>query len=207
MNKKHLLGIALVASLGLVACNSNQGKTAEVPVVKTEEGKEIALPIAYVRMDSVLAEYTYSKEVQEKLEKDAAASRSRLQGKAAAFQKAAEDFQRKAQINAFVSEAQAKSEQERVMKLQQEAAGLEQRLSGELAQKSALMQEDLIKRIQEELKLFNGGRFKLILNSAALLYSDEALDITEAFIKHLNENYKSEGEAPKATETPKADKQ
>ncbi len=191
MNKKHLLGLACAAlTFGFVACKSND-KTSAVPTVTTSEGKELSLPIAYVRMDSVLAEYTYSKEVQAKLEADAAASRNRLQGKAAAFQKAAEDFQRKAQINAFVSEAQAKSEQERVLKMQQEAAGLEQQLSGELAQKSALMQEDLLKKIQEELKLFNGGRFKLIFSNAGVLYADEALDITEAFIKHLNDNYKS----------------
>lgn len=189
MNKKHLMGFALLATLALVACNGGKKDTAEVPTIKTEEGKEIALPVAYVRMDSVLAEYTYSKEVQAKLEADATASRKRLQGKAAALQKAMEDFQRKAQINAFVSDAQAKSEQERVVKMQQEVAGLEQSLSGELAQKSALMQEDLIKKIQEELKLFNGGRFKLILSNATVLFADEALDITEPFIKHLNENY------------------
>lgn len=191
MNKKHVMGLALAAlSLGFVACKSHE-KTAEAPTVKTAEGKEISLPIAYVRMDSVLSEYTYSKEVQAKLEADATASRNRLQGKAAAFQKAAADFQRKAQINAFVSEAQAKTEQERILKMQQEAAGLEQQLSGELAQKSALMQEDLLKKIQEELKLFNGGRFKLIFSNAGVLYADEALDITADFIKHLNDNYKS----------------
>lgn len=193
MKINKLMGAALLSIASLVAfsaCN-NKEKTAEVPVVKTSEGKEVALPIAYVRMDSVMSEYTYAKEVQKKLESDAAASRNRLQGKAAAFQKAAEDFQRKAQINAFVSEAQAKSEQERIMKLQQEAAGLEQQLSGELAQKSALMQEDLLKKIQEEIKLFNGGRFKLILSNATVLYADDALDITDAFIKHLNENYKA----------------
>lgn len=189
MTKKHLLGLACLAALSLTACNGSKQTRVEVPTIKTEEGKAIALPIAYVRMDSVLAEYTYSKEIQAKLEADATASRSRLQGKAAAFQKAAEDFQRKAQINAFVSEAQAKSEQERVLKMQQEAAGLEQQLSSELAQKSALMQEDLLQKIREEIKLFNGGRFKLILTEATVLFADEALDITESFIQHLNANY------------------
>ena len=76
------------------------------------------------------------------------------------------------------------------MRMQQEAAGLEQQLSGELAQKSALMQEDLMKKIEEELKVFNGGRFKLILSNAVVLYGDDALDITTDFVKYLNENYK-----------------
>lgn len=177
----------MACSLG--SCKQNS-KPAEVPTVQTADGKEVAMPIAYVRMDSVLKQYTYSQEVQAKLEADAASSRTRLQGKAAAFQKAAEDFDRRARINAFVSEEAAKNEQARIMRMQQEAAGLEQQLSGELAQKSALMQEDLMKKIEEELKIFNGGRFKLILNNAVVLYGDEALDITADFIKHLNENYK-----------------
>ena len=192
MNKRYLIGVAtcavaMVCSLG--SCKDNS-KTAEVPKVQTADGKEVAMPIAYVRMDSVLKQYTYSKEIQTKLEADAAASRSRLQGKAAAFQKAAEDFDRRARINAFVSEDAAKKEQARIMRMQQEAAGLEQQLSGELAQKSALMQEDLMKKIEEELKVFNGGRFKLILSNAVVLYGDDALDITADFVKYLNENYK-----------------
>ena len=206
MNKRYLIGVAtcavaMVCSLG--SCKDNS-KTAEVPKVQTADGKEVAMPIAYVRMDSVLKQYTYSKEIQAKLEADAAASRSRLQGKAAAFQKAAEDFDRRARINAFVSEDAAKKEQARIMRMQQETAGLEQQLSGELAQKSALMQEDLMKKIEEELKVFNGGRFKLILSNAVVLYGDDALDITTDFVKYLNENYKpADNKQEQAKETKK----
>lgn len=206
MNKRYLIGVAtcavaMVCSLG--SCKDNS-KQAEVPKVQTADGKEVAMPIAYVRMDSVLKQYTYSKEIQAKLEADAAASRSRLQGKAAAFQKAAEDFDRRARINAFVSEDAAKKEQARIMRMQQEAAGLEQQLSGELAQKSALMQEDLMKKIEEELKVFNGGRFKLILSNAVVLYGDDALDITADFVKYLNENYKpADNKQEQAKETKK----
>ena len=206
MNKRYLIGVAtcavaMVCSLG--SCKDNS-KQVEVPKVQTADGKEVAMPIAYVRMDSVLKQYTYSKEVQAKLESDAAASRSRLQGKAAAFQKAAEDFDRRARINAFVSEDAAKKEQARIMRMQQEAAGLEQQLSGELAQKSALMQEDLMKKIEEELKVFNGGRFKLILSNAVVLYGDDALDITTDFVKYLNENYKpADNKQEQAKETKK----
>lgn len=206
MNKRYLIGVATCAVAmvcSLDSCKDNS-KTAEVPKVQTADGKEVAMPIAYVRMDSVLKQYTYSKEIQAKLEADAAASRSRLQGKAAAFQKAAEDFDRRARINAFVSEDAAKKEQARIMRMQQEAAGLEQQLSGELAQKSALMQEDLMKKIEEELKVFNGGRFKLILSNAVVLYGDDALDITTDFVKYLNENYKpADNKQEQAKETKK----
>ena len=203
MNRKNFIAAAIVALAGLLSLGAcgDAAKTNTAPAATTAEAKASELPIAYVRMDSVMSQYKYSQDIQAKLEADTKASQSRLQSKAAAFQKAAEDFQRRAQINAFTSDAQAKSEQERVMRLQQEAAQLDQKLSGELAQKTALMQEDLIKKIQEELKLFNGGRYKLILSNATVLYADDALDITEPFIKHLNENYKEL--APKAEEVKK----
>lgn len=203
MNRKNFIAAAIVALAGLLSLGAcgDAAKTNTAPAATTAEAKASELPIAYVRMDSVMSQYKYSQDIQAKLEADTKASQSRLQSKAAAFQKAAEDFQRRAQINAFTSDAQAKSEQERVMRLQQEAAQLDQKLSGELAQKTALMQEDLIKKIQEELKLFNGGRYKLILSNATVLYADDALDITEPFIKHLNENYKEL--APKAEEAKK----
>lgn len=198
MNTTKLLGAALIAlatTLSLGSCQQGE-KTNNNTATTTTTEKPNDFPIAYVRMDSVMSQYTYSKDIQAKLEADTKASQSRLQSKAAAFQKAAEDFQRRAQINAFTSDAQAKSEQERVLRMQQEAAKLDQQLSSELAQKTALMQEDLIKKIQEELKLFNGGRYKLILSNATVLYGDEAIDITEPFIKHLNENYKVAEEKP-----------
>lgn len=198
MNTSPLKGLslALALTMSLLACNNSQSNTSSTPTTTTTSGTaEAQLPIAYVRMDSVLSQYTYSKEIQTKLEADVKASQSRLQGKAAAFQKAAEDFQRRAQVNAFTSEAQAKSEQERVMKLQQEAAQLDQKLSGELAQRQALMQEDLMKKIREEIKLFNGGRYKLILTEAVILDAEQSFDITEAFIKHLNDNYKPAAES------------
>lgn len=204
MKTKNLLGavfLALATTLSFGSCQQTEEKD-KTAVSSTTKEKEVEFPIAYVRMDSVMSQYTYSKDIQAKLEADTKASQSRLQSKAAAFQKAAEDFQRRAQINAFTSDAQAKSEQERVMRMQQEAAKLDQQLSSELAQKTALMQEDLIKKIQEELKLFNGGRYKLVLSNAVVLYADDAIDITEPFIKHLNENYKS-GEEQETTKEKK----
>lgn len=199
MNTLRIKSIALsgmMMSLIFISCQSTEKEgTSKASTTINNTTAEAQLPIAYVRMDSVLSQYTYSKEIQTKLEADVKASQSRLQGKAAAFQKAAEDFQRRAQVNAFTSEAQAKSEQERVMKLQQEAAQLDQQLSGELAQRQALMQEDLMKKIREEIKLFNGGRYKLILTEAVILDADNSFDITEAFIKHLNDNYKPAAES------------
>lgn len=155
-------------------------------------GETLAFPVAYVRMDSVLSTYKYSLDVQEKLAADAKASETRLQGRAAAFRKAAEDFERRVRINAFVSQDAARAEQEKLAKLEQEVAGLQQELAQQLSQKQALMQEDLMKEIEAQLKAFNNGRFKFVFSQVGVLYADEALDITADFITHLNANYKSQ---------------
>lgn len=206
MIKKNFLTLALVAlvgasSVGLVSCGDKASKTSVATASETTDGA--TLPVAYVRMDSVLSVYKYSLEVQEKLKADAEASDRQLQGRAAALQRAAEDFERRAKINAFVSQEAAQAEQAKVLKLQQEAGALQQKLAQDLAQKQALMQEDLMKEIEAQLKVFNNGRFKLILSNVGVLYADEAIDITEAFIQHLNDNYKSAGEATPADSTAK----
>lgn len=206
MIKKNFLILALVAlvgasSVGLVSCGDKTAKAGTTTATETAEGS--ALPVAYVRMDSVLSVYKYSLEVQEKLKADAEASDKQLQGRAAALQRAAEDFERRAKINAFVSQEAAQAEQAKVLKLQQEAGALQQKLAQDLAQKQALMQEDLMKEIETQLKDFNNGRYKLILSNVGVLYADESIDITEAFIQHLNDNYKGAGETAPADSTSK----
>lgn len=197
MTAKNLFATATlaVACLSLASCG-DKAQTS-TPATVTVDGTQVVLPIAYVRVDSVLATYKYSVEVQEKLAADAKASEQQLQGRAASFQKAVEDFERRARINAFVSQEAAQAEQAKLQKRQQELATLQQELAGKLAQQQALMQEDLMKKIDEELRAFNAGRFKLILSNVGVLYADDALDITAEFIDHLNASYGSG--APTAT--------
>lgn len=197
MIKKNFLhsGAALLGCAALLTLAScQQGKqTQSATAVVASSTEEAQLPIAYVRMDSVLSQYKYAQDVQATLAKDADGHRTRLQGRAAAFQKAAEDFQRRAQINAFISEEAAQKEQAKVIGMQQEVQNLELKLGQELAMKGQLMQEDILKEIQAQIKIFNqDGRYKLVLINSGVLYADESMDITDAFIQHLNAAYKPE---------------
>lgn len=202
MTHKNLLktGIATAfcAMALLIAPSCNQATQTSAPIVANEKGEAVALPYAYIRIDSVMSAYTYAQEVQQKLATDAKASETRLQGRAAALQQAAENFERKAKINAFVSQEQAQAEQAKVLKMQQDVAALQQELAQQLGQKQALMQEDLLKEIESQLKVFNGGRFKMIFSNAGVLYADEALDLTKDFIKHLNDSYKPNSQVAEA---------
>lgn len=196
MTKKTNLVSALAlagcaVTLMFSSCQGNGGKSAVVPTTTSTAGTaEVVLPVAYVRMDSVLSHYKYAQDVQASLEKESQTHRTRLQGRAAAFQKAAEDFQRRAQINAFVSQEAAQKEQAKVLNLQQEVQNLEVQLTQQFAMKQQLMQEDILKEIQAQIKEYNkDGKYKLILTNAGVLYADDMMDITAGFIEHLNAAY------------------
>lgn len=186
-----LTTVGCAAALTLTSCQGKASSSATVPTTTNQGGTtEVVLPVAYVRMDSVLSQYKYAQDVQTTLEKESQAHRTRLQGRAAALQKAAEDFQRRAQINAFVSQEAAQKEQNKVMNLQQEVQNLELQLTQQFAMKQQLMQEDILKEIQAQIKEYNkDGKYKLILTNAGVLFADEAMDITAGFIEHLNTAY------------------
>ena len=158
-------------------------------------------------MDSVTSQYKFAQEIKEALEKDAAAHQTRLQGKSAAIQKAAADFERRMRINAFVSAEAQQAEQQKLIRMQQEGQALSAELSEKLALKQQSLLEDMMKSIREQLKDYNkDGRYKLILTKVGdnILYAEGALDITEDFIKYLNEHYNAgEGLQAKTDSTAK----
>lgn len=201
LTASSLLALAFTAGLALPAC-SGKSETKSSPTT-TAEVQATGLPIAVVNMDSVSSQYKFAQEIKESLEKDAAAHQTRLQGKGAALQKAAADFERRMRINAFVSAEAQQAEQQKLIRMQQEAEGLNAQLTQQLALKQQSLMEDLMNEIRTQLKEYNkDGRYKLILTKVGdnILYQEDALDITEDFIKYLNEHY-SAGKASSADST------
>lgn len=188
------LAVALTAALALSSCNKGSKAESSTPTTPAEVQKT-GLPIALVQMDSVTAHYQYALDVKAALERDASAHQTRLQGKSAAIQKAAADFERRMRINAFISEDAQQAAQQNIIRMQQEGEALSAKLSQELALKQQTLLEDMMKELRAQLKEYNkDGRYKLILTSAGdnVLYAEEALDITTDFIKYLNDHYKAD---------------
>ena len=209
MTKKSLVGfasltLALASVLSLPSCKDKAQKSAPATAAEVQA---TGLPIALVRMDSVTSQYKYAQEVKAALEKDAQEHQMRLQSKGAALQKAAADFERRMRINAFVSAEAQQSEQQKLIRMQQEGQALSAELSEKLALKQQSLLEDMMKSIREQLKEYNkDGRYKLILTKVGdnILYAEGALDITEDFIKYLNEHYNAgEGVQAKTDSTAK----
>lgn len=152
-----------------------------------------SLKIAYVEIDSLLTKYTFCKDLNETMVKKEENSRLVLNQKANELAKEKQEFQKKYDNNAFLSQDRAQQEYSRLMKMDQDLQALQSKLQSELAsenQKNSLQLRDSINTF---LKIFNKSyHFNLIISNTGfdnLLYADSSMNITKAVIDGLNKRY------------------
>jgi outer membrane protein len=119
-----------------------------------------------------------------------------LNQKAAALEKEQQEFQKKYENNAFISQDRAQQEYNRLMKAQQDLQALSNKLTNELATESNQNSLQLRDSISVFLKEFNKNKkYNVILSNTGLdniLYADEAMNITDEVVAGLNARYVSE---------------
>jgi len=153
----------------------------------------VTLPIAYVNIDSLLSNYNFAKDLNEALIRKEESSRATLNQKQREMQTAAQEFERKRQNNAFLSQDRAQQEYDRIMRMQQEYEQTANRLSQEFAleqQKLNFQMEDTIKVRLEEFN--KNKKYEIIFSNrgtGTILYSDKKYDITKEVIDFLNKEY------------------
>lgn len=201
MNRKLLSMIAsALLGLGIVCSASGCGKKAEETAatsVSEEAGQVQTAPrIAYVRLDSLYAQYQYYQDITAELTKEAEANRKQLTSKANALRKAAEDFDRKRRTNAFLSQSSMEAEQMKLVSLQEQGEKLEVRLTQEFMLKQQQSNEKLRERIKADLAKYNKDKkYQFILTNVgveSMLYADSSCDITDEVVKYLNSSYKKD---------------
>lgn len=182
------MSLLVVAVIVLYILHFTSGccKTSDAPVINTED----KLPIAFVNMDSLLAKSTVYNQMQDELLAQQERSRATINQKANALQADAQDFQNKIENRAFLSEERARSEQERILRKQQELEQLDARLSQELVAKQAKMMDSLTTMIQSAVKEYNAEKqYHYIISntgSAVILYGNPIYDITNDIVNILN---------------------
>ncbi len=189
--KKVFLTLAVVALSASVftSCNNapkaNDSKS-DAPTVPSE------LKIAFVEVDSIMNQYTFSKEYQEILQKKAQNIQNTLASKQQALEAAAAKLQQDYQANALTQE-QAQVRQAAIQKQSNDLQALNQRLSNEFQTETAKFNEALRDSIQNYLKIYNKDKnYSLILTKAGdnILYASKNYDITNEIIAGLNKAYK-----------------
>ena len=95
-------------------------------------------------------------------------------------------------LGSFLSQQSAEAQQQQLMQQQQELQQLNQTLSQELVMEQERMTQGLYDTVLNQMPTINDGRFVLILGDAVgtnVLYSNEAMDITDEVVDYLNERY------------------
>lgn len=178
-----LLVVAVVALFVLFFTQEKQ----QVAPVTTSEG----ISIAYVRMDSLLLNYTVYKEMSEELLKQEESARATLNQKATDLQRDMEDFQKKLENRAFLSEERARSEQDRIVKKQRDLQELTAKMEQDLLIKQKQMNDRLALSIDSVVKEYNQEKgYAFILSTAGsdnILYGESALNITADILQQLNQ--------------------
>jgi len=185
-----ILVAAVAALFVIVFAVKPAAKPAAVPAPVAQEG---ALPVAYVNLDSILQGYTFALEAQDKLMIRQENARLELNQKARTLQNEMVDFQRKLENNAFLSRERAESEQQRILKKQQDLENREAQLTQEILQENQQLQAQLADTILSYLKEYNAdGRYQMIFSNNAkdnILLSVEGYDITAEVVAALNARY------------------
>ena len=185
-----ILGACIIALFVLFfAGRKSVPSRAELPA--PVEGQ---LPVAYLNLDSVLLNYQFAIEANDKLMSKQEDARLKLNTKANTLQREAADFQRKLENNAFLSRERAEAEQNKLLRKQQELQDLEAKLTNEILLQNQELNLQLADTLNAFLADFNAdGRFQIIFANTGkdnVLQAADGYDITAAVIDGLNARYK-----------------
>ena len=185
----HVVLVAAVAALFVIFYSDKKTAPEEVVVAESSE----VMPVAYLNVDSLLANYTFAQEASDKLMSKQEDARVKMNTKLRTFQNEVADFQRKLENNAFLSRERAEKEQQRLAKKEQELQELEAKLTQDIMLENQKLNLQLADSLTNFLQLFNAdGRYHIILSNTAkdnVLMAGEQYDITDEVIEGLNARY------------------
>lgn len=163
---------------------SNQGGTATV----NADAK-----IVYINMDTLLNNYTQSRELNEAFLKKLEANRTELNIKVKNFDREAAEFQNKVENNGFMTRERAEQAQMDLMIKQQNLQKLQQEMTENAQREQMEINRKLYDAITNFLTEYNKAKgFQLILSTTLggnVLFAQEGFDITNEVVSQLNEQY------------------
>lgn len=184
-----VLAAAIVALFVIVFAVRPQAPEAAAPA-QVQEGN---LPVAFLNLDSLLVNYNFAIDANERLMSKQEDARLKLNTKMRTFQNEYADFQRKVENRAFLSQERAESEANRLQRKQQELEELNEKLQQELLIETQNLNLQLADTLTNFLKEYNAdGRFHMIFSNTGkdnVLMAGEGYDITADVISALNVRY------------------
>jgi len=197
---KHINSIVnIVLAVGLIVLyilhftGTNNSKSTTRSAGSDSTSFSAQLPIAYINVDSLLLNYNYSKDLNEVLIRKRENAQATLTEKARKLDGEMKEFQRKRENNAFLSEQSFKSQQQALLKKQQDLQQLEETLTQQLGKEQQKMNEQLRDSIYKFLQEYNKDKkYQMILSNTMndnIMVADNAYNITNDVVEMLNSKY------------------
>jgi len=184
-------GIILVLIIYLTSGNKNTEQTSNT-YRDTLITNTLNYRIAYINVDTLLKKYKYYEILEKKLLDKQKSLEKSLNSKMQEFEKEVKEFQKKIQLNSFLSEESAKRQQQELMIKEQDLYKMREDLSLQLAKETQEFEKQLLDTVINFLKEYNrDNKYDFIFNKAALLYGVEAMDITDTIVYLLNQRYEA----------------
>ena len=197
-----VLAVALILLYILHFTSKPQSNQEQVKYEFAAGDSSISLPIAYINVDSLLMNYNFATDLNEALMRKEESSRASLTQKERQVQTAYQDFQRKIENNAFLTQQRAAEEQQRIEKMGEEYQRMAQQLGNELGLEQQKLNIQLSDSVREALKDFNRNKnFEVILSNTAsdnILLAHPKYDITDEIVVLMNKRYGPATSAPES---------
>ena len=189
MNFKSASSLVLsaVAVLGFSQCKQQ----TSAPVQEQAPVAVSGLKIAYIDVDSLLANYACYQDLSEEMLRKEENYRLVLAEDANKFQKDVTDFNKKIENGVYSLRERAEAEQNRLAKRQQALQEKSDKYSKELADEGNANAQKVSETIDNFIKEYNKSHgYDLIISKSSLMFANESLNITAEILEGLNAAYK-----------------
>ncbi|MCT4616305.1 MAG: OmpH family outer membrane protein [Marinifilaceae bacterium] len=196
-NLSLVLNVVLIVAVGVLyaiefSANNNNNEQAG----GSKEGD-----IVYINTDSLLLNYNFAKDINEKFLKKQEDSRAELNFKLKKLNQEAVDFQKKIQNNGFLTRQRAEQAQQKLIRKEKDLQNLEEKIKNELFNEQNAINKRLFDSVTNYLEAYNSKKnYNLILSTTKggnVLFSKNGLDITKEIIDGLNARYTKKETAEK----------
>ena len=187
MNFKSVSTLVLssVLVLGFTQCSQQAAAPQQQAPIAVS-----GLKIAYIDVDSLLANYTFYQDLAEEMTRKEENYRLALTEEANKWQKDVEAHQKKIANGVYSSVERAQSEENRLTKRQQALQEKSDKYTQELLAERDANSQKISETVDNFVKEYNKTHgFNIIISKASLLYADEGLNITAEILDGLNAAY------------------
>lgn len=189
-----VLAIAVIVLFVLHFSGKDKEAVENQPVQPgTLVGNMSEIKVAYVFVDSVLANYEYYKIVTDKLLAKKSGLERELSGKGESFKKEVIDFQYKVDKK-LITSWDAEARQKQLTEQQQVLVNLQNDMQNKLAQDEQAVTIQLHDSVISAVNQVNRKLgYNLVLSNTfggGLLYADDYMNITRQVLDRLNESYR-----------------